>query len=30
VGLKDQLRRLKRDARGDLESFVLLDGSRYY
>jgi hypothetical protein len=30
MGLKDQLRRLKRDARGDLESFVLLDGSRYY
>jgi hypothetical protein len=30
MGLRDQLRRLKRDARGDLESFVLLDGSRYY
>ena len=30
MGLKDQLRRLKRDVRGDLESFVLLDGSRYY
>ena len=30
MGLKDQLRRLKRDARSDLESFVLLDGSRYY
>ena len=30
MGLKDQLRRLKRDARGDLESFVLLDGSQYF
>jgi hypothetical protein len=30
MGLRDQLRRLKRDARGALESFVLLDGSRYY
>src|SRR5215208_4674878 len=30
MGLRDQLQRLKRDARGDLDSFVLLDGSRYY
>jgi hypothetical protein len=30
MGLKDQLRRLKRDARGDLESFALLDGSQYF
>jgi|SRR5215208_4212308 len=30
MGLRDQLQRLKRDARGDLDSFPLLDGSRYY
>jgi hypothetical protein len=30
MGLKDQLRRLKREASGDLERFELLEGSRYY
>ncbi len=30
MGLKDQLRRLKQGARGNLESFILEDGSRYY
>ena len=28
--LRSLLRNLKRDARGELESFELLDGSRYY
>jgi hypothetical protein len=28
--LRTLLRNLKRDARGELESFVLEDGSRYY
>lgn len=30
MGLKYQLRRLKREASGDLERFELLDGSPYY
>jgi hypothetical protein len=30
MGLRGWLKRLERDARGDLESFVLMDGSRYY
>jgi len=30
VGLRGWLKRLERGARGDLESFELLDGSRYY
>ena len=30
MGLKDQLRNLKRELRGNLDSFVLEDGSRYY
>jgi hypothetical protein len=30
VGLRDKLRRLERDAHGDLASFVVEDGSRYY
>jgi hypothetical protein len=27
---RDRIKRLERDARGDLDSFLLLDGSRYY
>lgn len=30
MGLRGWLKRLERDARGDLASFVLVDGSRYY
>src|ERR671910_794723 len=30
MGLKDQLRNLRRELRGNLDSFVLQDGSRYY
>jgi hypothetical protein len=30
MGLREQLRRLRREAKGELESFELLDGSRYY
>jgi len=30
MGLRDKLRRLERDAREDLASFILEDGSRYY
>jgi hypothetical protein len=30
MGLRGKLRRLERGARGNLESFVLEDGSRYY
>ena len=30
MGLKDRLRALKREMRGDLESFVLDDGSLFY
>jgi hypothetical protein len=30
MGLRGWLKRLERDARGDLASFVLEDGSRYY
>jgi hypothetical protein len=30
VGLRSKLRRLERGARGDLTSFILEDGSRYY
>jgi hypothetical protein len=30
MALRNWLRRLERDARGDLESFELLDGSTYY
>jgi len=30
MGLRDKLRRLERDARGNLASFVLEDGSRHY
>ena len=30
MALRDQLRNLKRAMRGDLDSFVLEDGSRYY
>jgi len=30
VGIRSWVKRLEHDARGDLESFVLVDGSRYY
>jgi hypothetical protein len=30
VGLRDKMRRLERAMEGNLESFELLDGSRYY
>jgi hypothetical protein len=30
MGLRGWIKRLERDARGDLASFVLEDGSRYY
>jgi len=30
VGLKDWMRRVERAARGEIEGFELLDGSRYY
>jgi hypothetical protein len=30
MGLRDKLRRLQKPAEGELESFELLDGSRYY
>ena len=30
MGLRDRLRRLEREARGDLASFALVDGSRHY
>jgi len=30
MGLRDKLRRLQKAAEGELESFELLDGSRYY
>jgi hypothetical protein len=30
MGLRDQLRNLRRELRGNLDSFVLEDGSRYY
>jgi hypothetical protein len=30
MGLKDRARRLEQEARGELKSFELLDGSRYY
>jgi len=30
MGLRGRLKRLERTARGELESFELLDGSRYY
>jgi hypothetical protein len=30
MALRNWLRRLERDARGDLESFELLDGSTYF
>ena len=30
MGLRDKLRRLERDASGELASFVLEDGSRHY
>jgi hypothetical protein len=30
MGVRDKLRRLKRAAEGELQSFELLDGSRYY
>ena len=30
MGPRDSLRRLKREMRGNLDSFVLEDGSRYY
>jgi hypothetical protein len=30
MGLRGWLKRLERDSREDLESFVLMDGSRYY
>ncbi len=30
MGLRGWIKRLERDARGDLASFELLDGSRYY
>jgi hypothetical protein len=30
MGLRIRVKRLERDARGDLESFVLMDGSRFY
>ena len=30
MALRDSLRRLKRELRGNLDSFVLEDGSRYY
>jgi hypothetical protein len=30
MGLRGRLKRAERDARGDLASFELLDGSRYY
>jgi hypothetical protein len=30
MGLRDKLKRLERDARGDLKSFALEDGGRHY
>jgi hypothetical protein len=30
MGIRDKIRRLKRAAEGELESFELLDGSRFY